>query len=361
MRVASYEKPDVTLDLYGWTQPRFTFVPPPLDTAGFVLEQTRIGAIGGFGKWGRVQTEIDLGPILGQSAFVPSMLDAYAVFTPYRSRVIGVDVTLGKFRVPFSRQNLIQPVGLQLPDMASFVRLQGVMVRPLGAMLATSFLDSKIRLSAGAFNGMPTGLGTSVSLPARGAPWFFYVGRLEVEPLGPAPRFEGDVRPVAQRRRPVLSFGASVLDNQLTLPATSNAPAVDFHNIAAGADVGVWFAGASLYGELLYSDARFDRPLPADSSGRRVFGCNVQAGYLPPLPFLREHVEIVARIEFASSQSAETSPEPHAIDAASFTWAAGLNLFVDRGHLLKMQIFFQGDQYNDDRAKRLTLQATAGF
>jgi hypothetical protein len=38
-----------------------------------------------------------------------------------------------------------------------------------------------------------------------------------------------------------------------------------------------------------------------------------------------------------------------------------MNVFFDRGHLLKMQIFYQGDEFSDAWNDRLTLQATAGF
>jgi hypothetical protein len=367
VRVASLEKPDVSLDLYGWTQPRFTYEAQQ-DASSFSLPQVRLGLIGGLGKWGRVQTEIDSGTNnFGVGFRLPELLDAYGVLTPYRSRAFGFDITLGRFRVPFSRQNLIQPVGLQLPSMASFVQSQNVAIRQLGAMLAASFLDGRVTLSAGAFNGVLTGLlglpGLGGPLPSpTGDPWFFYVGRLEVQPFGPAPRFEGDVRPVGQRSRPALSFGASVLENKHDTPAAGPFPATSFHNIAGGVDVGVWFAGASLYGELLYSVVNNEElPQLGGPSKSRSLAWNVQAGYLPPLPFFREHIEIVARIESSNVSREAVSPEPSILETTSFTWSAGMNVFFDRGHLLKMQIFYQGDEFSDAWNDRLTLQATAGF
>jgi hypothetical protein len=373
VRVASLEKPDLSLDLYGWTQPRFIYAPPPIDVSGFSVHQVRLGAIGGFGKWGRVQTELAFGPTIFTGAILPVLLlDAYGVFTPYRSRVVGVDVTLGNFRIPFSRQNLIQPVGLQLPDMAEYVHPVWSIQRALGGMLGVDFLDRKVRLSAGAFNGFFTG-GSAfdvidptdpVGLTAPPA-WFVYVGRLEVEPLGPAPRFEGDLREVGQRRRPVVSMGVSALKNQARFPLSTMesgaSSEVTLDNLALEADVGVWFAGASLYGELLFSTSDVVRSSPAVSAHHRLLAWNVQAGYFPPLPFLREHVEVVVRAESSRAQSQRPFPEPSTSDLTSVRWSAGLNVFVDRGHLLKMQIFYKGDQFNDSRDDLLTLQATAGF
>jgi len=349
VRVASYEKPDVTLDVYGWTQPRFTY---EVDDARpvFSLPQTRLGLIGGFGKWGWVQTEINLGTIDTSMRFSPpELLDAYGVFTPYRSRVVGIDVTFGKFRVPFSRQGLIQPVGLQLPDTASFVKPAWTGGRPLGAMLGVDFWDRKIRLTAGAFS----------VIAFSEEPLLLYAGRLEIQPLGPAPRFEGDVRAVGLRRRPALSIGASAMKsrNDLPKPVPGQEPGT-FDKIALGADLGVWYAGASLYGELLFAE---DRSVQTPSSVTRSLGLNVQAGYFPPLPFMREHVEIVGRVERLESRTERPLSAPQIRETTTLTWSAGLNFFVDRGHLLKMQIFYQGDQYTDDRDDTLILQATAGF
>ncbi|UQA59667.1 hypothetical protein [Polyangium aurulentum] len=349
VRVASYEKPDVTIDLYGWTQPRFTYE-LTVDSPGFTLPQTRLGVIGGLGKWGRVQTEINVGTIdLTLNPSGPELLDAYGVFTPYRSRAVGVDVTLGRFRVPFSRQNLIQPMGLQLPDAVWFAEHGEMAGRQLGGMLGIDFFDRKVRLMAGVFAGADRDHEN----------WFLYAGRLEIEPLGPAPRFEGDVRAVELRRRPVLSIGASAVTSPRTTKESFTINArVEADNVWLGADAGVWYAGASLYGEFYFRSRQYGEPFP---SLLHLAGWNVQAGYFPPLPFLREHVEIAARVESFSRYEEFPTDTPPIRDTTWFAWSAGLNFFVDRGHALKMQVSYKGDFHGDDVADRLTLQATAGF
>ncbi|MDC3954979.1 hypothetical protein [Polyangium jinanense] len=365
VRVATFEKPAVALDLYGWVSPRVTIAPvtpfgdPDVDVQ-FSVPQARFGAVATLGRWATMHTEIDLAPVAGAVPAPPWLLDAYAVVTPHRSRFFGIDVTLGRFRVPISRQNLIQPIGLQTPELAGAISAM-IPGRQLGGMLGVDFLERKIRLLAGVYNG---GWGTSFPLGAPfnltfevDKPWLLYAGRIELQPLGPAPSFEGDLRPTSQRRKPVLSIGASGLRTKVSYRyqeppqgGGSTTLAGDSEGLAAGADVGFWYAGASFYGEILYRVQDGNPPPGAQGSEPddiRWLVTSAQLGYFLPFGLLREHVELVARAQYRDID----------LLGAGYAIGGGVNGFFDRGHRLKAQLFYDVGF----EGARVMLQATAGF
>ncbi|MDI3282733.1 hypothetical protein [Polyangium sp. 15x6] len=364
VRVATLEKPAIALDLYGWVMPRLVITPPGDYTgertdAQFSVPQSRLGAVATLGRWAEMHTEVELAGFF-TSVSVPFVLDAYVTFTPHRSRSFGVDVTLGRFRVPISRQNLLQPLGLQTP--LPIGRPSLLPDRHTGGMLGLDILDRKIRLLAGVYNGWWGSFqrpGVPITVPDDiDAPWLLYAGRLELQPFGPAPSFEGDARPVARRRKPALAIGASVLRTGASYEVFLPGPLGDhevgeFGTTAWGADLGFWFAGASFYGEFLYivqNATSEPTTAPVLLFNRRSFTANAQLGYFLPFGPLREHLEIVARAQLLND--GDGGVEELYADA-------GANVFFDRGHRLKMQLFYgSGPQFD---IHRVTLQATAGF
>jgi hypothetical protein len=362
VRVATFKQPDIALDLYGFGQPALT-IDSQTDkpaTYLFSLQRARLGASAFLGGWGKLQAEIATfphdGPALFSSSSAPiELLDLYAVFTPYRSRKIGIDLTMGQFRVPFSRQFSIQPVNLQVPgQLAWFLNPEMHVARDLGAMLSVDLWDRKVRLSGGAFNGGgpgKTAIGDHYRLATR----------VEIEPLGEAPRFEGDVRPVSARGRPLLSIGGGVMRQHEAGVITGKGGPVPFdhESLTLGADLALWYAGASFYGEF-YANNEWENANKASKGTIDWIGWNGQIGYFPPVQFLREHVEIAVR-----SQGLREAT------LLRVGYAAGANVFFDRGHLLKLQAFFQRtDQYTGCASgtcpvpgseDRFMLQGTAGF
>src|SRR5262249_25756607 len=94
-----------TFDLYGWVQPRFTVQqndvrPPYVDfepNPAFTVRRARFGGIAWMNGWIKAQFELE--------AAAPSVnaLDAYVFASP----IPEIGLTVGQFRVPFSRQNLL--------------------------------------------------------------------------------------------------------------------------------------------------------------------------------------------------------------------------------------------------------------
>ncbi|HVK62917.1 MAG TPA: hypothetical protein VM694_00500 [Polyangium sp.] len=369
VRVATVEKPAVALDLYGWVSPLLTVTAGSIQTpvpdeinVQFSVPQARLGAVATLGRWGRMQTELDLAPLGGATLSPPTVLDAYVVLTPHRSRVWGVDVTLGRFRVPISRQNLIQPFGLQTPELGKYIL--DTPNRQMGGMLGVDFLDREIRLLAGVFNGGWGAVEPPPSDPPTkfvfDQPWLLYAGRIELQPLGPAPSFEGDVRPVSQRRKPVLLIGASVLRTSATFDVERRGASFDpgnFTTHAIGADVGFWYAGASFHGEFYYRLQDVTLFLPTNLTPVYTvhsFAANAQLGYFLPFGLLREHLEIALQGQFVERRG-----------YPNIVFAGGANVFFDRGHRLKTQLFYENTTSvwagDDLRSHRVMLQATAGF
>src|SRR6185437_15827554 len=129
---------DLSVQLYGWIQPRFTSqqhddrpqVMFDLQPA-FTVQRARFGTVGTFGPWGRVQLEVDFA---GQTV---TTMDAYAVLAPIHEKDAKLELTFGQFRVPFSEQNLRPSSSYQFADTAYFVAPSFIIDRNLGAMLST--------------------------------------------------------------------------------------------------------------------------------------------------------------------------------------------------------------------------------
>jgi len=331
---------DFKLDLYGWVQPRFTYQEqdnrPTVNfqpTPAFTVQRARMGTVATMGPWARAQVEVDFS---GEYA-VP--YDAYVVLSPIHEEVASLNLTVGQFRVPFSRQNLLPSVAYQFADVAYFVAPNFIVDRDIGGMLWSDLFSGILRLEVGVFDG---------NNPAKGAkvktdPDFLYAARVSVSPFGPAPRFEGDLRPLGAQHRFVLTMAGSVMKHR--------ADELNFVRNYAGADVAAYWEGASLYGEFYY---HVDDPIPVPgaATGQRVrqLGWNVQAGYFPPLPWVREHLEAVARVEFFDPNTDVLHPTNDSgardLDQTNPTWGYmgyvfGANYFLNHKHTLKAQASYE--------------------
>ncbi len=331
---------DFKLDLYGWVQPRFTyqqqdnrpgvnFDPNP----AFTVERARLGTIASMGPWARAQVEVDF------SGAYAVPFDAYVVLSPIHEDIASLNLTVGQFRVPFSRQNLLPSVGYQFPDVAYFVAPAFLVDRDIGAMVWSDLFEKRVRLSLGVFDGNNPAKGATVKTD----PDFLYAARLEVSPFGPAPRFEGDVRPLGAQHRFILTMAGSVMKHQ--------ADELNFVRNYAGADLAAYWEGASLYGEF-YFHTDVPMPVPGQMLGLRVrqLGWNVQAGYFPPLPWVREHLEAVARVEFFDPATDVLHPQNDSgardLNQANPTWGYlgyvfGANYFLNHKHTLKAQATYE--------------------
>ena len=343
-RAASETLPALSLDLFGWAQPRFAwqqhdtrpsvhFEPNP----AFTVQSARLGAVAGLGDHAEVHLEVDLAREIAQP------IDAYVVVTPFRRPEATLQVSLGQLRVPFSRQNLLAAKSRQFADNAYFVAPKFVVDRDLGVQLGVDLFEGRGRLLAGVFNGNEPGRGQTLNADA----WFLFAGRVEVSPLGRPPRFEGDLRPVADRAKPIVTLGLGAMRNRLEDKS--------FYRTYFGADLGFWWQGLSLYAEAYHrTDCPIGQSCPVffgapqgslNPAGITGEGWNVQAGYFPPLPWLREHLEVAARVQRFDPAREVASPANDAgardLDQSNPTWGylgvqVGGSFYWDRGHDLKL-------------------------
>ncbi|MFT3766079.1 MAG: hypothetical protein QM820_11265 [Minicystis sp.] len=331
---------DLKLDLYGWVMPRFTWQAsddrPAVNlhpNAAFTVNRARLGTVARLGKWARAQLEVELGREIAQP------IDAFVVLSPLHGDVATLNLQLGQFRVPFSRQNLIQGVGLQFPDPAYHVRPSFIVDRDIGGMLWGELFDGRAKWSLGVFNGNDPGRGQTLNSDRN----FLFAARLEGSPLGRPPRFEGDLRPLADQKKPIVTFGVSAMKNRLEDK--------HFNRNYIGADLGAWWRGASIYGEVYY---HVDDPVAAtgpDATSRvKQLGWNVQAGYFLPLPWVREHLELVARVEYLDPNIDVKTPAndngARDLDASNPTWGfmgfqLGANYYLFHSHTLKAQVIYE--------------------
>jgi hypothetical protein len=297
------------------------------------VERARMGTVATMGPWARAQLEVDFS---GEYA-VP--YDAYVVLSPIHEKVASLNLTVGQFRVPFSGQNLLPSVGYQLPDVAYFIAPNFIVDRDIGGMLWTELFDGRLKLELGMFNG---------NYPAKGAtiktdPDFLYAGRIEIAPFGKTPRFEGDLRPLGAQHHFVMKLGASAMKHR--------ADELNFDRNYLGADFAAYWEGASLYGEFYY---HLDKALavPGQPLGDNVtqIGFNVQVGYFPPLPWVREHLEAAFRVEYFDPDTEVTHPNGDSgsrdLNQSNPTWGylgyiVGLNYFLNHRHTLKAQVSYE--------------------
>ncbi len=151
-----------------------------------------MGTIATLGPWAEARVEVDV-----SGAYVVPF-DAYVVLSPLHEEQASLNLTVGQFRVPFSRQNLLPSVGYQFADVAYFIAPNFIVDRDIGGMLWSDLFEGRLRLEVGMFNGNNPAKGATVKTD----PDFLYAGRIEVSPVRPGAPLRGRPPP-ARRPAPV--------------------------------------------------------------------------------------------------------------------------------------------------------------
>lgn len=318
-----------SLAFFGFLQPRFTWQQKDLrdptnkveNSPGFSFRRSRLGAIARVDKIATLQTEIELttSAMLG--------IDAFARLHP----VPEAQLTVGQFRVPFSRQNLVQGFAHQLPDPAYFVEPKFIVDRDIGGQIGGDLLDGRLTYAMAMMNGHGPRQDKNLD------DFFLYAGRVTVAPLGAFPRFESDVRSDEERAKPLFYVGGGAMRNRVN--------ETKLKRTYFGADGSFIYQGASLYGEFYY---RQDIPQDAANATKvTALGFNVQAGYFPPAPYAKDHIELAVRFQRFDPNQEESEPSK-GDDLTSSNPAQGfqglgfgLNWFAHRGHGAKMQAYYE--------------------
>lgn len=370
------EDPDDTQNLrfYGFLQPRFTYQQKDtrdpdntVDNApGFSFKRARLGTIAQINKYALLQTELEISTasVLGVDAFL---------------RLIArpeLQLTVGQFRVPFSRQNLIQGFTHQTPDAAYWESSKFIVDRDIGAQVSGELLDARATYALAVMGGNGPRVDKNLD------DYFLFAARVELAPLGRFVRHESDVRSLEDRLRPLVYVAANAMHNRVT--------DIRYKRTYLGADASFLWRGLSLYGEFYQ---RKDEPEDQEARDAKVpvvtaRGFNVQAGYFVPAPYVEEHLELVARLQ-QLDPNLEVKDPPGRDDLTTANpsqgfrgLGVGINWFIRGNHLAKLQAFYEfrselkkclpgqrkADQASPEAActgfvknDLLTLQATAAF
>lgn len=339
------EDDDIRFSFEGYAQPYFRWVDDPCvwqsndegnfecerseTPDGFGLTRARVGFSGDYGRLGSFKLELRTVPNV-------EVLTARLRFEP----TDWLTITAGRFKVPFSHQELTSESRLQLIDRAALI--SGTPGRQLGvsAAVETGFGtldDDFLRIEAGVFNGESAKERAPVNNIDED---FLFAARMELAPFGRPTAGEGDLRAPTYRDRPSLTVGGSwsyVTDGQNNF---------DQRNV--GGDLSFAYQGASFYGEVF----RRDRDYVDDESNadRHGFGWNLQAGFFIPAPYVRERLELAVRVEQWDPEiareadraqdllptSAGTGPVNSSGTTARRNVVGGINWYF-AGHDLKLQ------------------------
>ncbi len=284
------------LDIGFFAQPQFAlqtgcdfgsstnFSAPP----GVTIQRTRVVVHGQAHPLLQMRIEFNLSDRL-------ELLDSYAL-VPVRR---WLQLQIGQFRVPFSRQELVSSSRYQFADRALWsgaANSSGVRFVPsfdLGVM-AWGWTGPRdiFEYYLGVFNGK--GANTPFNLDG----FFLWSGRLAINPLGrPSSLQEGAVN---MRRAPTLAIAvnASTQVRQIgtiTRPGSTMPEPNRIGVTSLGADVFFAAYGASFYGELYARDtAETDTTITPST---QAFGWLAQVGFFIPHPALANHLELVARVQ----------------------------------------------------------------
>lgn len=204
---------------------------------------------------------------------------------------------IGQFRAPFSRQELVSGTRYQFADTAMWsgaANASGIRFTPsfdIGAMVwGWIGRDDLVEYYAAVMNGK------GPNQPFNLDGYFLYAGRVVVNPLGrPRSLQEGAVN---LPREPRLAIGLNAA-GQVRNIGTTTVNGAQVPNLVTATTVGadVFFTGwgASLYSEFYFRDTEETDTVASPTT--QSLGWLVQAGYLIPHPALRDHLEVVARVQ----------------------------------------------------------------
>jgi hypothetical protein len=329
------DDPDDTQNLrfYGFLQPRFTYqqkdTRDPNNTVdtppSFGSKRARLGTIARVDRYVLLQTELEIGAasVLG--------VDAFLRLTARPE----LQLTLGQFRVPFSRQNLIQGFTHQTPDASYWESAKFIVDRDIGAQLGGELFDGRATYALAMMDG------NGPRIDKNPDDHFLFAARVEIAPLGRFVRFESDVRPLEERAQPLFYVGAGAMHNQVS--------DIRSKRTYLGADGSFLWRGLSLYGEFYQ---RKDEPEDQAARDAKVpvvtaRGFNVQAGYFAPAPYVEEHLEVVARFQQLDPDVEVKYPTARddlgtANPSQGFRGLGfGLNWFLRGTHFAKLQAFYE--------------------
>lgn len=340
-----YESDDgqITFDFSGYAQPYIRWVDNPCSYSadgtctetivpdGFGLTRARVGFEGDYADRGSFKLELRTVPNV-------ELLEARFRFDP----LPWLGITAGRFKVPFSRQELTSESRLQLIDRAAFIKATPGRQLGLALEIQTGFgtiHDEFLTISAGIFNGESAKERAPINNIDEN---FLYAARVELAPFAAMPHAEGDVRSMEDRRDPAVVFGGSW--SQETRGENNG----DYQQRNVGGDLLFAWHGVSLYGEVFRMDRNYvDDEANPDFHG---FGYNAQLGFFIPAPYVEERLELVGRVEEWDPQrardadreaelrptSAGNGPAQSSGNQAVRNYAAGINWYF-RGHDLKLQ------------------------
>jgi hypothetical protein len=344
------EDENTRVALTGFFQPYYQFVQDlcveTIDPATGETQCTGSNrqATSGFGMTrGRLGVE---GDVFGFSSFkfeIESIPQLVLLEAQMNTRIVpGLTWRIGRYRIPYSGQELVSESRLAM-DRAEIIR--ATPGRQLGTSLRFELAEFVDALPSGFLNfefGVFNGESDKARQPVNNIDdAYLYGGRLEISPFGaPSSRLEGDLRPWDERSRPILHVGGGFASN---VDQTAN-----FEESVFGGDLTLRWYGAFLYGEYM----RRNRNFRVADSGVDQFaeGWNVQAGLMIPAPYLRNHLEVVARVEYFDPESAAREEDEDSIVPrgpgggpatqlrlqGQYNYVAGLNWYF-RGHDFKIQ------------------------
>jgi hypothetical protein len=351
IEIYSNEEAGTNLQVGGFFQPYVRYLQPlcvpavnPNADGEFPCTADALQSPSGFGMTrGRLSVEGRAHNISSFKFEIESIPQLILLEAQMNTRIVpGLTWRLGRYRVPYSGQELVSESRLSM-DRAEIIR--ATPGRQLGTSLRTELHEfvrtlprGFLTLEFGVFNGESDKARSPVNNIDNG---FLWGGRLEVAPLGANPsRLEGDMRSADERRQFEVIVGGnfSHVDNQVEV----------YEEDFFGADLTLRYGGAFLYAEYM----RANRNFLTQQAGvdRYAEGWNVQAGsFLPGHAYLRQHVEVVGRVEYFDPQTAAFPEDADQIlpnspgggpasqrEQGQYNIIGGVNWFL-RGHDLKIQ------------------------
>jgi hypothetical protein len=313
-------------------------------TTGFGMTRARLGVEGTMFGFTAFKFELESIP---QVAILEAQMN---------TRIVeGLVWRFGRYRVPYSGQELVSESRLAM-DRAEVIR--STPGRQLGTSLrmeldpfVESLPEGFLNIEFGVFNGESD----KARQPVNNIDdTFLYGGRVEISPFGaPSSRMEGDLRPLEERSQPILHIGGGWNTN---VDQTAN-----FEEDIYGADITFRWQGLFVYGEYMRANRNY-RTLQAGVD-RYAEGWNAQFGYMIPAPYLRNHLEIVGRVEYYDPETAAFGSDrvgllprgPGGGPASSLrlqgqqNYTGGINWYFS-GHDLKLQVNYTHRRATEDWA-----------